>query len=493
MNTLWENKPYCSNAVLTGGVTDYSTTRMGASVRKESADNLESPEKVVILGGGLAGLATGFVLSEKDVAVCLLEGATEVGGLSKTVAHQDFLFDLGGHRFLTKNKEIEKFVLALLKDNCLVVSRTSKIFMLDRYFDYPLKPANAIFGLGLATTFRILFDYCKEKIAGIMRTSDVVSLEDWIVSRFGRKMFDLYFRGYSEKVWGISCRNISKDWIAQRINGLSLGAAIKNAFCKFSGRKLLTLTDEFFYPPAGIGQISDRLQEGIEKKNSIRTNSKVVQVNHKDFKIVDIVIENGKSIDRVAGCKFVSSIPITALVRAMKPALPQDILEAAAQLKYRDIVIVTIMIDKERITDLTWLYLPGKDIPFGRIHEPKNWSLQMAPEGKTHLVIEYFCFKGDAIWNASDEELTSLTVEHLEALDFATKNEVIGSCVLRKPNAYPLFEVGYTEHYEKIIAYLKQYKNLHIIGRSGMFKYYNMDHAIESGMEAAEEILAGHS
>lgn len=454
----------------------------------QSIDN----QGVVILGGGLAGLSAGYVLSRHNVPVCLLESGSSVGGLSKTIAHQGYFFDLGGHRFLTKNKKIEALFLELLADETLRVSRTSKIYMLKRYFDYPLKPANAMFGLGLATTMHILFDYCREKLFNLFREPPMVSLEDWIVSQFGRKMFDLYFKEYSEKVWGIRCQEISKEWISQRIEGLSLGVAIKNAFFKFSGRQVMTLTDEFFYPRTGIGRISDRFREEIEKKCPVRTDTRVVRVNHRDGRITEIVAQNGKGAESFAGKTFVSSIPLTALIQAMQPEPPADVLAAAANLRYRDIVIATIMLDTERVTDLTWLYLPGDDIPFGRIHEPKNWSPHMAPAGKTHLVVEYFCFKGDAVWNASDEELTAMTVQHLEKLDFISRDEVLDSCIIREPKAYPLFAVGYQENYEKLIDYLSNFSNLHIAGRGGMFKYYNMDHAMESGIEVAEEILAGH-
>jgi protoporphyrinogen oxidase len=447
--------------------------------------------EIIIFGGGLAGLSTGYVLSKNNRRVRLLEGGATVGGLSKTIAHRGFLFDLGGHRFLTTNKKIEKLVLDLLGDEYLLVSRTSKIYLFGKYFDYPLKPVNAIFGLGLGTTIHILLDYCKEKIVNIFRTPKIVSLEDWIVSQFGRTMFDIYFKGYSEKVWGIPCQNISQEWIAQRINGLSLWEAIKNAVFKVSGRKILTLTDEFYYPRRGIGRIADRFQEEIERANIVKTNTRVVQVNHRDFQLTDVVVRDGQATYNLVGGQFVSSIPLTNLVQSMQPPPPADILEAAANLRFRDLVIVTIMLDTERVTDLTWLYLPGNDIPFGRIHEPKNWSPDMAPSGKTHLVIEYFCFQGDAIWNASDEELTALTVKHLEKLDFIHADQVLDSCILREQKAYPLFEVGYTAHYEKLLGYLRKFTNLHIVGRSGMFKYYNMDRAIESGVEAAEEILAG--
>ena len=290
-------------------------------MNNSQTEDLLSPD-VVIMGGGLAGLATGYVLSRNNMKVRLLEGAPSVGGLSRTIARDGFLFDLGGHRFLTKNKKIEQLVLDLLGDESLRVSRTSKIYLLDRYFDYPLKPANAIFGLGLAVTLRILFDYGKVRLVNTFRTPKVVSLEDWIVSQFGRKMFDLYFKGYSEKVWGIGCQQISKEWIARRISGLSLGVAIKNAFFKFSSQQVMTLTDEFYYPRTGIGRIADRLKEEIEKTNHIKTNTRVVRINHRDNRITDIVAQNGKSVDTISGNAFVSSIPLTTLVQSLQPPPP---------------------------------------------------------------------------------------------------------------------------------------------------------------------------
>ncbi|HDH02266.1 MAG TPA: hypothetical protein ENH17_03950, partial [Nitrospirae bacterium] len=272
--------------------------------------------------------------------------------------------------------------------------------------------------------------------------------------------------------------------------GLSLWEAIKNGFTKVSGKKLKTLADEFIYPPYGIGQLSDNFKEGIEEAgSSVMTGTKVVKVNHENFHVSSITVDNnGKQYD-IEGKEFISSVPLTHLAKMLQPAAPADILEAASKLRYRDIVIVTVMLDREKVTDLTWLYFPEKDMPLGRIHEPKNWSPYMAPEGKTHVVAEFFCFKGDRIWNSSDEELTSITVENLEKLGFINKNEVIDSYVVRAAKAYPLMEVGYREPYEKLVQYLKNFKNLRPIGRGGLFKYYNMDRAMESGIEVAEEIL----
>lgn len=443
------------------------------------------------MGAGLAGLSTGYVLAKAGKRLTVFEGDPSVGGLSRTVNHHGFLFDLGGHRFLTNNRETEQFVLDLLRDDYLVVPRKSQIFMFDRYFDYPLKPLNAAFGFGMLTTLKILIDYIAERLKRAVRKPDIVSLEDWVVSQFGRKMFDLYFKEYSEKVWGLGCHEISKEWVAERIKGLSLWSAVKNSLFSFSRKKSLTLYDTFYYPRLGIGQLSERLREGIEEnpENLVLTRSRVTRVNHDQNRVRSIVIDSDQGPETVIADNFVSSLPLTNLLSMLSPSPPKEIMAAVARLKFRDLVLVTIMLDRERVTDLTWMYLPGKDIPLGRIHEPKNWSPQMAPDHKTHIVAEYFCFKDDCTWGASDHELTTLTVTQLVKLGFIKENEVIDSCVLRIPKAYPIFDVGYRQHYDAILAYLAQFTNLHIVGRGGKFRYYNMDRAIESGIETAKQLL----
>lgn len=445
--------------------------------------------EIVILGAGLAGLSAGCVLTRAGRNVTVVEGGSAVGGLSRTIEHEGFRFDLGGHRFITKTRETEDFVRDLLRDECRVVPRKSEIHMRGRYFNYPLTPANALFGMGLAATFRILVDYAMQNTRNIVQRPAIVSLEDWVVSKFGRALFDLYFKEYSEKVWGIDCRSISMEWVSRRIEGLSLWKAIKNAFSKQNGSDINTLADSFLYPATGIGLISDRLQQAIEVRNRIQTKTRVSRIDHDNFTIKSIMVQNGDDLYDLEGSEFISSIPLTALTQALHPAPPAEVQRAVAALGYRDLIVSTIMLDREQVTDLTWMYLPEKTVPFGRIHEPKNWSRDLAPEGKTHIVAEYFCFQQDDIWQASDEAITSSTVEHLARMGFINRHEVIGSCVVRVPRAYPLFHVGYERHYAACIDYLKQFSNLHVIGRGGMFRYHNMDHAMESGIDAANKIL----
>ncbi|GMR06316.1 MAG: NAD(P)/FAD-dependent oxidoreductase [Gammaproteobacteria bacterium] len=461
-------------------------------------------KEVIILGAGLAGLGAGYALSSSTSSsgadILVIEADKTVGGLAKTVNYHGFKFDLGGHRFKTGNKKTEHLVRQVMKDELLVVRRSSKILLRDKYFDYPLKPLNAISGFGIPTVSRIILDYAVEQIRKRFRNSPVVSLEDWVVRNFGRTLFDIYFREYSEKVWGIDCNRICSEWMEQRIQKLSLGKAISKAIFTYNGNNSAsgehTLASEFLYPSQGIGRIAERLAEEIEKSCSVLTDSHIVRINHSGEKIESVTTRAGQVDSQTfihKGNEFISSIPVATLVQLLDPRPPTYVLEAALNLKYRDLVIVTIMLNRERVTDQTWVYIPEKKIPFGRIHEPTNWSSKMAPAGRTLLVTEHFCFRGDDTWSASDESLAERTITSLVALGFIKRHEVIDKVVLRIPRAYPLFEVGYSEPHEKICNYLERYSNLRLIGRGGMFRYYNMDHALESGIAAAEKIMAGSS
>ena len=443
----------------------------------------------VLLGGGLTGLSAGYVLTRAGIRAKVIEADAAVGGLSKTIYHNGFRFDLGGHRFFTTDEKLNRFVHDLMQDELITVSRSSKIFMRDTFFDYPLRPANAFFGLGILTSLSIVADFGIEKCRGFFRQKDSVSLEDWVIRNFGRTMFDIYFKVYSEKVWGIDCSRISAEWVDRRINGLSLGKALKNAFFRASGKKIPTLVDKFFYPELGIGRISERLRDGIEVCNDVLLDTRVEAIHHDHNKINGIMVRHQGQADLITGTQFISSLPLTHVVNMFSPAPPQHILDAASRLRFRDLVVVAVMVDKKRVTDQTWIYIPEEKIPFGRIHEPTNWSEKMAPEGKTLLVIEYFSFKGDRIWSDTDSHLVETTVKHLEKLGFLKSRDVCDSLVVRVPKAYPLFEVGYRELCEELYAYLGQFRNLHVVGRSGMFRYYNMDHAIESGIKAAEAVM----
>lgn len=448
-----------------------------------------SNPEVLILGAGLAGLSAGHVLTRAGLPLEVIEADHDVGGLARTIEHNGFRFDLGGHRFLTSNKAVETFVRDLLRNEILHAPRSSKILLRGKYFDYPLKPANALFGLGIRTTIRILADYAGQKAASGFRSGEPLSLEDWVVQRFGRAMYDLYFRDYSEKVWGIPGSEVSAEWVSKRIAGLSLWEAVKNAFSKQSGKGIATLADGFLYPPCGIGQISERLRQTIEWRNPVSTDTRVVRLNHDKGTIRRIMVRSGREVRDIEPGEILSTIPLTSLVRMLHPAPPTAVREAAEGLRFRDLIVVAVMIGRERVTDLSWMYLPEKKITLGRIHEPVNWSPAMAPEGKTHLVAEYFCSRGDAVWSLRDEELAERTVKQLSGLGLFARTEVLGSRVVRVPRAYPILDVGYRARHGFITDYLAGFTNLETAGRSGTFQYLNMDHAIESGMEAAVAVI----
>ncbi len=446
----------------------------------------------VVLGGGLAGLSAGYALTRAGRKAVVLEAEAEVGGLSRTVraGHADeFRYDIGGHRFFTKDKAVQDLVVELLGAELTSVRRSSKIFMRGRFFDYPLRPVNAVFGLGLFTVMKILADYGWLKARGRSGGTPVVSLEDWVVNNFGRTMFEIYFKEYTEKVWGLDCDRISQSWVARRIQGLSLWRAIKNAFFRFTGKEIPTLADSFLYPETGIGRIAERFREEIDGGNRLFTGASITGLRHDGRKITSLEVRNFRDSHAVEAEDYVSTIPLPALIRMMRPEPPGEVLRAAGSLGFRDLVLVSVMVDREYVTDQNWIYIPEKKYPFGRLHEPKVWSRKMAPEGKTLVAVEYFCFKGDDVWNAPDEKLSETTVNGLEELGFIRRGEVLDTEVLRVPKAYPLFVVGYEEHCNTIYDYLGRFSNLSMAGRSGMFQYQNMDHAIASGMEAAGEVL----
>jgi protoporphyrinogen oxidase len=452
----------------------------------------ERNRNVVILGAGLAGLAAGRLLSESGARVTVVERESTVGGLSRTVEHRGFRFDLGGHRFFTENKKIEDFVKDALGGDMLDVHRSSKVLIDGAYFDYPWRPANALLHLGTRRAAAILFDFLAERVRRRFRKTEIISLEDWIVDRFGRTFFDIFVEEYSEKVWGVECSRISKDWAERRIEGLSFGIAVRDALFGQHGAKARTLIRKFLYPPLGIGRIAECLRWKIDENNSVLTGTTAVRINHSAARIDGVATRTGDQTTFRPVAELVSSVPLPALARLMNPAPPADVLEAVSRLRFRDLVIVTLMIDRERVTDQTWIYAPQRGIPFGRLHEPTNWSARMAPEGKTLLVTEHFCFRGDDVWTAADKALVEATVASLEGLDLIERREVIDSVVLRIPNAYPVFDIGYNRNCGIIRDYFEEFGNLRLIGRGGQFRYFNMDHAIESGIAAAEEIIAGN-
>lgn len=446
-------------------------------------------ERTVILGGGLAGLSAGCVLSRKGRSPAVVESSPEVGGLARTEKWEGCLFDLGGHRFHTSNDSLLEFVKDLMDGELLRVSRSSKISLRGRFFDYPLRPLNALAGLGGRESLGILADYALQRIRDRRRVDEPRTLREKVIRDFGKKLFEIFFRDYSEKVWGLSCDSISADWIAKRIRGLSLGDAVRNALVQKKGSSPATLADSFYYPSRGIGRLSERLHEETMACGDVLTDTKVVRVHHDGSAVRGLTVRNRNGEAFVEGETFISTIPVPHLAGMLDPQPPGAIMSAAAGLRYRDLVVVALLVDRPQVTDQTWIYFPERKVPFGRLHEPKNWSAAMAPPDRTLLVIEYFCFAGDRTWVTGDGELGETTAAALEDLGFLSRGELLATKVMRVPRAYPLFDVEYREKLEPVMDCLGRLENLFVAGRTGTFGYLNMDEALESGMEAAEAVL----
>ncbi|WP_455220124.1 FAD-dependent oxidoreductase [Kaarinaea lacus] len=448
-------------------------------------DNGRVDKSVAVLGAGITGLTAAYFLQRQGRSPVVIERDVQVGGLAKTIEHKGFKFDLGGHRFLTSNADLEQFVKNLLNNRYLIVNRTSNIYLNRRYVKYPLQPFDAFRKVGYKQSLIFLYDYLVQKYKADNSTPR--SLEEWVVQRFGKSLYEVFFKGYSEKVWGMDCTNIDADWIAQRIQNLSLAKAVKSAIIKRTKKQFATLTDKFLYPAEGIGSITDNLRNGINA-NNLQLEASVERISHDNNRITSIEYRHQGQRYRIAPEQVVSTIPLSVLAKCLDPAPPSHVLTAANSLRSRDLVLVTLMVNRDQVSKDSWVYFPDKNIPFGRIHEPRNWSEHMAPKGKTAVVTEHFCFRGDETWSLADEQLVQRTVDSMVKLGLMNKGDLLDGVVMRIANAYPLFETGYREQCETVCDYLSQFENLNLAGRTGAFRYYNMDQAMLSGVEAVEQL-----
>lgn len=445
--------------------------------------------EVCILGAGVTGLAAGVVLTEAGVDTIVLERDEAVGGLSRTFVQDDFRFDLGGHRFFTKNEEVIKFVSDLVGREMITVDRKSSIYYRHGFFDYPVRISNVLRNLNIIEGAAVVQSYWWTKLQLAIRPKAPQSVEDWIVRQFGRRLYDIFFKSYTAKVWGVSGSEISEEWAGQRIRGFSLPVAIKCALFKCRERPQ-TLLEQFTYPELGIGRISERMAEQISSSNSILLRSKVTCISHNYREITGVEFQNGHGPMKICATQFISSLPVAVLVRLMDPRPPHEVIEATQSISFRGLIIVHLAIRKERVTDQSWIYIQEPRCLISRIHEPKNWSRKMVPAGCTSLVVEIPCTAGDACWARPDEEITRLAVEALEEeLHFIKAGEVLKSCVVRVPYAYPVYRIGYKKPLEIMLNYLNRFENLQTSGRSGLHKYANIDHCLECGIKAAKNVL----
>jgi len=445
----------------------------------------------VIMGAGPAGLAAGYELSRENIPVRIFEMDSQVGGISKTLKFDGFYFDLGGHRFFTKNFEVNKLWNDVLGEAFQKRARLSRIYFRNKYFNYPLSFGNAFFGLGVIDSFKIVSSYFKSKLFPYKPEE---TFEQWVSNRFGKKLFTYFFKTYTEKVWGIPCSLIEAEWASQRIKGLSLRVAIANAIFKSKTKDVKTLIDEFYYPVYGPGMMYNKMKEIIEKNGGIvYLNTKITKIHHEDFVIKSIEYTDAQGKNHYAyASDFISSIPITDLVKMLYPRADTEVEKAADNLTYRSFLTVNVIVNKENLFPDNWIYVHSPEVKLGRIQNFKNWSPNMVPDkSKTSLGLEYFCNEDDDFWCKSDEELFDIATSELEKLGICSGSDIIKYMVARVPKAYPVYRHGYRDDLEVIKKYLKQFKNLQLIGRYGLFKYNNMDHSILSGIMAGRNIING--
>ncbi len=445
---------------------------------------------ILILGAGPAGIPSAYELHRNGYNVTIVEKNEEVGGLARTLDFGEFRTDIGPHRFFSKNRHLYDLIDSLIGERWIKVNRLTRFYINGKFFLYPLELKNALLNIGIYRGFRIVFDYTQEKIKNIFVRRNFSSFEDYTIANFGRTLAELNMLNYTEKIWGLPCSQLSADWAKQRIKGLSLGSAIKKAIFKGeNGPK--TLVDQFYYPDTGTGLIYKRMKEEIisDNENKIYLKSIPTKIVHENGMINEIIINNKGNEINFKPNYVISSIPITEFITLLYPMATEDIRGASKKFRYRSHVSVFITLNKQSIFPDQWIYLPDKEIPFGRIMSPKNFSKKMSPEDKTSLFVEYFCWENDEIWNMDDNELFELTVKWLEKLNFLNKMDVINYFTHKEKYAYPVYDLIYKEYLEEIKKYLDQFKNLQYIGRSGRFKYNNQDHALEMGILAARSLI----
>jgi len=446
--------------------------------------------RVAILGAGPAGLAAGHYLASRAVPVSVLELHDRVGGLCATHERNGFRFDLGGHRWFTKNEELHRWFLELMRGELVTVQRTSRIYFKGKYYDYPVSIKNVLRNAGLWTSAHAVASYLVAAVRDLAGKREPRNLREAFTQQFGEKLFDMFFRRYSEKVWGRPCDEISADWAAQRSKGLSILTAIKDAIVK--GDKVVSLVDEFVYPRLGYQRICERMAEDVrDRGGTVLLSSPVQRVLYDgpcDYRLVHASPEGSREM-RVTD--VISTLPLTHLVRMLEPRCPSHVEETARSLGFRDLITVTVMLRKERVTSDTWLYVHDEDLIFARIHEPKNWSPSMVPGPEyTSVVCECFCSRTDPVWKLSDREISERVVSDLaDKLGFLRRDEVVDTCVLRTTYAYPVYDLEYKAKLRTLYEFVNRHEGLHIIGRGGTFRYNNADHSIEMGQLLAKRML----
>jgi protoporphyrinogen oxidase len=457
---------------------------------------------VFVIGAGPAGLTASYLLTKKGIPTTVIEAdPTYVGGISRTANYKGFLFDIGGHRFFSRSREVVDLWNEILPQDFIERPRMSRIYYDGKYYSYPLKAFEALGNLGYIESAMCVMSFMYRQMFPLEKPE---TFHEWVANQFGERLFSIFFKTYTEKVWGMSCDEISADWAAQRIKGLDLWSAMANALRRSiapngprtgaNGEVIKTLIESFRYPRKGPGMMWDaaaaktRLQGGHIHMGHSLNKMRFDEGARRWF--IEARREDG-SIAEFSASHVISSAPIRELVHAIEP-LP-DCVAAADNLRYRDFVTVALVVNKPDLFPDNWIYIHEPSVKVGRIQNFRSWSPEMVPDPNLAcLGLEYFCFEGDGLWNASDEELIALAKKELAIIGLAQEDEIVDGCVVRQRKAYPVYDEGYRERVASIRGELAaRYPTLHLVGRNGMHKYNNQDHAMMTAMLTAENIAAG--
>jgi protoporphyrinogen oxidase len=443
-------------------------------------------ETTFVLGAGPAGLTAAYVLGKAGRKAVVLEADSQVGGLAKTVEIDGFRFDLGGHRFFTKAHEVEALWSEIMGDELLLRPRMSRIYWNNKFLDYPLRGPDVIRKLGPVELTRCVASYGR---AALTPNKKEESLEDWVSNRFGRRLFELFFKTYTEKVWGVPTTEIRAEWAAQRIRGLSFSSAAKAAFLGNRGNKVKTLISEFRYPRYGPGQMWEAMARRIEEDGGeILLDTRVERIDVERGRVV--AVEAAGRTHRPGA--VISSLPLRDVVAMTRPATPGDVADAAHGLRYRDFLTVALVVSGDDLFPDNWIYIHDPSVRVGRIQNYRSWSPWMVPDPEKACVgLEYFCFAGDDLWSMSDEDLVAFATRELEQLGLVWPGQVERGFAIRVPKAYPIYDADYAERVATVRTWLETIENLQQVGRNGLHRYNNSDHSMLTALRAVDNLLAG--
>lgn len=457
---------------------------------------------VAIIGAGPAGLTAGYLLSKKGYNVTIIEkDPVYVGGISRTVEVDGFRFDIGGHRFFSKSQQVVDLWNEILPDDFIERPRMSRIYYEGKFYSYPLRAFEALRNLGLWRSSLCMLSYLRWKF---FPNKEVKSFEDWVVNQFGHKLYSIFFKTYTEKVWGMPCDEMSADWAAQRIKGLSLGTAVIDGIKRSlglnkrpnDGMEAKTLLENFRYPRLGPGMMWEAARDAIEKMgNKVHMGHALKQLQRESKSgrwTMSASRENGSTMT-VTADHIISSAPMRELASRIYP-LPQSV-NQAKELKYRDFLTVALMVKSDDLFPDNWIYIHDSKVQVGRIQNFRSWSPEMVPDPDIACVgLEYFCFEGDGLWSKSDDDLIAQATQELAQLGLVSPEQVTGGAVVRQEKAYPVYDDSYNDHVSSMRDDIEaHYPNLHLVGRNGMHRYNNQDHAMMTAMLTVDNIAAGHA